>query len=151
MTAHEIDPGKGPTPRDRLGTSNDPAGGPAAMAPPKLSRGSPLRGVPKPVEEGTPVFKREPGPILPPQPRVKLLRPVTYAGTEYAAGALVVVDRESAMRWLHQGVAEVISEPPPLWPRCPQCHVTFQIPADGDPAATPWVQCPKCSFGWYRS
>jgi len=85
-----------------------------------------------------------------PHQHVKILHPVTYAREEFARGRLVVVDHTTAEGWIRDGIAELATEPAPLWPRCPQCGTQFAIAPD-IPAGR-WIGCPspRCGGGWIR-
>jgi len=85
-----------------------------------------------------------------PHQRVRLLRDAIYAREPYAPGALLVVDRDTAQKWLGEGVAELASEPAPLWPICRACGTQFAVAAAVEPGR--WIACPnpRCQGGWVK-
>jgi hypothetical protein len=83
--------------------------------------------------------------------RLKILKPVTYALEDLEPGRLVVVDADTAARWITAELAVETTEPLALWPTCQKCGATFPIPERPEPGAR-WVQCanPRCGHGWMR-
>jgi hypothetical protein len=126
--------------------AHDPVRGPAAH---ECVRGSSLAGIsniPRTGREVTMATETAPG-----YRRLKILKRVKYAREELLPGRVVVVDTETATRWLTAKIATGTDEAMPLWTTCPRCQATFPIPATPEGGQF-WVQCqnPRCGFGWMR-
>jgi len=94
--------------------------------------------------------KPRPTKVEDPHQRVRLIRGAIYARENYAPGALLVVDRDTAQKWLGDGAAELVTEPPPLWPICRACGTQFAVAAAVEPGR--WIACPnpRCGGGWIK-
>jgi hypothetical protein len=83
--------------------------------------------------------------------RMRLLRRAQYAREWLEAGAVVIVDDDTARGWLEATHAVEAREPGVIATSCPKCGAAMEFPETPEPTQR-WTQCknPRCKFGWLR-
>jgi hypothetical protein len=83
--------------------------------------------------------------------RVKVLRRLEYARDLLPVGAIVVVDSDTAARWIKAKIAVETDAAMAMWTSCPRCGSAFPI-AETPEAGQRWIECrnARCGYGWYR-